>query len=241
MRNKLIKLAGSTIVAVAMASIVVTAMPQAALAAAPVKKATGSIVMSAPKQAAKFEAFQRSTNMGTVTYTNFEVADESGVFVPNLGTFSLSLTNVVDGVNQYPGPFTHTVTIDSYEPQSPTKTTFVGHGSYDADPAWTETVVGSVEGTQVKFSLIPDDAGSTYGWTEAKFVGSIASGGTMSGTAGDDYSAGRTYDWAINAAAAHSVFNYTAAVDCAQVFDATMRASAARSRPATCTQVRTWP
>ena len=51
MRNKLTKLAGSTIVAVAMASIALTAMPQAALAAAPVKKATGSIVMSGPEQA----------------------------------------------------------------------------------------------------------------------------------------------------------------------------------------------
>ena len=71
--------------------------------------------MSGPKQAATFEAFERTTNKGSVTYTDFEVADESGVFVPNLGTFTLSLTNVVDGVNQYPGPFTHAVTIDSYE------------------------------------------------------------------------------------------------------------------------------
>ena len=33
MRNKLIRLAGSTVVAIVMASIVVTAMPQAAMAA----------------------------------------------------------------------------------------------------------------------------------------------------------------------------------------------------------------
>ena len=222
MRNKMIRLMASTAVTVVMASIVVNAMPQAALAAAPAKKATGSIVMSGPKQAAKFEVFDRLTNKGSVTYSNFELADESGVFVPNLGQgLTLSLTNVNDGVTIYPGPFTHTVTIDSYEPQSPTKTTFVGHGSYDADSAWTETIVGSVEGTHVEFSLIPDDGGSKYGWTEAVFDGSVASDGTMSGTlASDDYPAGtRTYDWAI-AGAAHSVFNYTALVTCVKVVDA---------------------
>ena len=53
-----------------------------------------------------------------MTYTNFEVADESGVFVPNLGTFNLSLTNVDDGVNQYPGPFTHTVTGSPRQPET---------------------------------------------------------------------------------------------------------------------------
>ena len=100
----------------------------------------------------------------------------------------------------------------------------MGHGSYDADPAWTETIVGSVDGTHVEFSLIPDDGGSKYGWTEAKFSGSIASEGTMTGTAGDNYNIndpqGRTYGWAIDAVAAHSVFNYTAAVKCASVYAA---------------------
>jgi hypothetical protein len=195
----------------------------AAQAGPAVQKATGSIVMSNPKQAAKFEVFERSTNKGSVTYTNFEVADASGVFVPNLGTgFTLSLTNVSDGVNLYPGPFTHTITFDSYEPQSPTEITFVGHGSYDDDPAWTESIVGSVHGTQVELSLIPDDGGSKYGWTEAAFQGTIESDGTMSGTAGDNYNAptGRTYDWAIDAEAAHSVFSYKAVVDCVNVLDA---------------------
>ena len=70
MRNKLIKLAGSTIVAVAMASIALTAMPQAALAAPAVEKATGSIVMGADgqdhneKQAINFNVFERATNKG---------------------------------------------------------------------------------------------------------------------------------------------------------------------------------
>ena len=97
MRNKLTKLAGSTIVAIAMASIALTAMPQAALAAPAAEKATGSIVMGADgqdhneKQAIDFNVFERATNKGNVTYTNFQYADAgSGVWAFGDAAFDVS-------------------------------------------------------------------------------------------------------------------------------------------------------
>ena len=70
MRNKLIRLASSTIVAGVMASIVLNAMPQAAIAVPAAEKATGSIVMGAvgqdhnEKQAINFNVFETGHQQG---------------------------------------------------------------------------------------------------------------------------------------------------------------------------------
>lgn len=187
-------------------------------------KATGSVIMAEPLQAAEFNAFQSVPVKGSISYTNFELpAPDTGMFVPNVGTpLTLSITNVYfGGVLVYSGPpLTHTITFDSFTPTSSTRVTFEGHGFYDPDPTWTESISGSIEGDHIEFSIVPDDGGLKYVWTLASFVGDIAGDGSMLGTATDNYTDGvtfgRTYDWSLGAGA-HSVFSYTADVTCATV------------------------
>ena len=69
MRHKLTRLLGSTVVAVGMASIVLTAMAEAALAGPAVEKATGSIVMGTGV----------TTRSRRSTSTVFEQDDQQGL------------------------------------------------------------------------------------------------------------------------------------------------------------------
>ena len=167
MRNKLIKLAGSTIVAVAMASIALTAMPQAALAAPAAEKATGSIVMGADgqdhneKQAINFNVFERDTNKGNVTYTNFQYADEgSGVWAFGDAAFDVSFEYA--GLCQ--GACVHTLQVTDFQPLSPTSLSFEGTGFYASNPTWTETFTGTIVGNKITLTLDADDDGALYQW-----------------------------------------------------------------------------
>ena len=136
--------------AVAMASIALSAMPQAALAVPPAQKATGSIVMGADgqynneKQAINFNAFERDTNKGNVTYTNFQYADEgSGVWAFGDAAFDVSFEYA--GLCQ--GAVVH-VQVTDFQPLSPTSMSFEGTGVYASNPTWTETFTGSIVGNQ---------------------------------------------------------------------------------------------
>ena len=175
MRNKLTKLAGSTIVAVAMASIALTAMPQAALAAPAAEKATGSIVMGTgaqndEKQAINFNVFERSTNKGTVQYTNFEAADEgSGVWAFGDAAFDVSFEYA--GLCQ--GACMHTLQVTDFQPLSPTSLSFEGTGVYAPNPAWTETFTGTIVGNKITLTLDADDDGALYQWNETTLSGTI--------------------------------------------------------------------
>jgi hypothetical protein len=182
----------------------------AAQAGPAVKKATGSIVMSGPRQAASFEAFERASNKGAVTYTNFEYAvDGTGVWVP-AGTFDASF----EYAGLCNGPCVHTLTISDFEPLSPNSVSFEGTGFYAPDPAWTETFSGKIVGDQIKFKMVPDDGGTKYGWTFTKVVGTIASDGSVDGTWNDSLL--RTGIVEI-ADIGYEAFSYSAQVTCAEV------------------------
>ena len=89
------------------------------------KKATGSIVMSTPKQAITFDVFQ-SPMKGNITYTNFEYANPgSGVWVPGAttnpdGSLSLGSFDVQFSVDPEAAIVsTYTFTVNSITPLSP--------------------------------------------------------------------------------------------------------------------------
>lgn len=168
------------------------------------EKATGSIVMSGPVQAATFNAFETTPVKGSVTYTNFEyAAPGSGVWVPT-GTFDVGFF-----LAPYGGPFTHTLTVDGFTPTSPTSLQFWGHGYYYPNPAWTETFTGTITGDQIEFTMVPDDGGALYGWTWTTVTGVIAANGSVSGTWSDDLY--RTDVFEI-ASIGFEAFSYTAPV-----------------------------
>lgn len=176
--------------------------------AVPAPKTTGSIVMSNPKQAATFDAFDTNPVKGSVTYTNFEFAvDGTGVWVP-AGTFD------VDFEYQGTGPYTHVLSITGFEPGSPDSVSFTATGYYEPDPGWTETVQGTIDGDQISFTMLPDDGGLKYGWTYVDVVGTIDPDGSVAGTWSDSLtrSGGVTI-----ADIGYEAFSYTAPVTCADV------------------------
>lgn len=191
-----------------MAAAAMVVLTATAAQAVPAPKATGSIVMSNPKQAASFEAFDSQPVKGSVTYTNFEFAvDGTGVWVP-AGTFD------VDFEYLGTGPYTHVFTITGFEPLSPDSVSFTATGFYEPDPTWTETVEGTIDGDQIAFTMIPDDGGLKYGWTHTDVAGTIGPDGSVSGTWSDDLSRSGAVTIAD---VGFEVFSYTAAVTCADV------------------------
>ena len=220
MRNKLIRLLGSTVVAAVMASIVLTAMPQAALALPAVKKATGSIVMGAvgqdhnEKQAINFNVFDRTTNKGNVTYTNFQYADEgSGVWAFGDAAFDVSF----EYAGQCQGTCMHTLQVTDFQPLSPTSLSFEGTGFYASTPTWTETFTGTIVGSTIELTLDADDDGALYGWNLTKLSGTITPQGSISGTWTDDMIVSRGGSFEIAAGAVSEVFSFKTPVTCANV------------------------
>ena len=205
--------------AVAMASIALSAMPQAALAAPAAEKATGSIVMGAvgqdhnEKQAINFNAFERDTNKGNVTYTNFQYADEgSGVWAFGDAAFNVSFEYA--GLCQ--GACVHTLQVTDFQPLSPTSVSFEGTGFYASNPTWTETFTGTIVGNKIALTLDADDDGALYQWNVTTLGGTITPQGSISGTWTDDMTS-RGGSFEIAAGAVSEVFSFTTPVTCANV------------------------
>lgn len=171
--------------------------------AAGAEKTTGSVGLSGPTQYVEFNAFETVPVKGHVNYTNFDLATPgTGAWLP-AGTFD------VDFFFAGGGPYTHTLTVDSFTPLSPTSVMFSGTGFYVPTPLWTETFTGIVDGTDITLTLVPDDGGALYGWTSTSLVGTIAPDGSIAGTWSDTL--GRVDSFEI-AGAVHEVFHYVAPV-----------------------------
>lgn len=192
---------------VAAAFMLVTAT---AVQAVSVPKATGSIVMSSPKQAIDFAVFETNPVKGELTYTNFEYADPgSGVWVP--GTFDVGFYLAPFG-----GPFTHSLTTTGFTPLSPTAVEFHGTGFYAPNPSWTETFTGSIHGSHLELTLVPDDGGALYQWTWTSVSGTIAPEGSVSGTWNDSLLRSDVFTIAD---VGDEVLSYTTSPTCVQVKD----------------------
>lgn len=189
------------------AALLVLAVIGPASAGQPFTQATGGIALSAPSQYVSFSAFDYGAtgDRGTVMYTNFDYP-VAGTGVWNVGgTYPLVVT--------LGGTYTHTMTVDTVTPISPTSTRFSGTGYYNPDPSYTWTVQGMVSGSNITFDILY--TGTFAGYT-FDAVGTIAADGSMSGTATDSLLQS-PLTWATPAGSAHEVLSYTAAVSCAVV------------------------
>ena len=152
------------------------------------KKATGSIVMSTPKQAINFDVFDGQTK-GNITYTNFEYANPgSGVWVPGAttnpdGSLSLGSFDVQFSVDPDTAIVsTYTFTVNSITPLSPKSLSFSANGVQQLGP-WHGPVTGTISGSTLTFTLLEQNGAESYTLTAA---GSIA-GGSVTGTWNDNY------------------------------------------------------
>ena len=135
------------------------------------------------KQAINFNAFERDTNKGNVTYTNFQYADEgSGVWAFGDAAFDVSFEYA--GLCQ--GACVHTLQVTDFQPLSPTSLSFEGTGVYASNPTWTETFTGTIVGNKIALTLDADDDGALYQWNTTTLSGTITPQGSISGTWKDD-------------------------------------------------------
>jgi hypothetical protein len=188
------------------AALVTAALATSTVLAAPsFTQATGGIGMSSPSQYVSFNAFDYGAtgDRGTINYTNFDYT-ATGTGVWNVGgTYPLVVS--LGGAD-----YTHTMTVTTVTPISPTATLFSGTGSFIADPSYTWTVTGMVSGASISFDIV-------YTGTLAGYVfhasGTIATDGSMSGTATD--SLGRLgLTWATPSGSVHEVLSFSAPVFC---------------------------
>jgi hypothetical protein len=187
-----------------------------------VQKATGSIVMSNPKQAIDFAAFEGQTK-GSVTYTNFEYADPgSGVWVPG-ATF-----NVDFGVDPSLAIVsTYEFAVDSVTPLSPTSLAFSGSGVQQSGP-WHGPFTGKITGSTISFTLQEINGAENYTLNE---TGAIDATGAVAGTWTDNYGGGRTGTFSI-ADVGDEVFSFTTTPTCVVVNATTKTAKFGYTIPA---------
>ena len=191
----------------ASALLVTLAASAASAGPMPVPKATGSVGLTNPLQYASFNAFDYGLigDRGTVKYTNFDLA------VPGSGVWDVRGTYPL--VTTLGGSYAHVMTIDTIIPQSPTSTIFSGNGYYVLDTSYTWTVTGTVADSNISFDILYTGTAAGYMFHA---VGTIASDGSMSGTATDSLLQ-TPLTWAVPAGSVHEVFSYTAPVTCAVV------------------------
>lgn len=170
--------------------------------------ATGSVGLAAPQQYAAFNAFDYGAtgDRGTVSYTNFEFA-AAGSGVWNIGG-SHALTTFLGAA-----PYAHTMNIDTIVPTSPTSSTFSGTGFYNADPSYTWTVTGTINGSAIDYLIVYTGTSAGYSFHA---TGTIAADGSMSGSATDS-ALQEPLSWSMPAGSAFEVLSYTAQVNCAVI------------------------
>jgi hypothetical protein len=93
------------------------------------------------------------------------------------------------------GTYSHTMNISSYNPDTGA---FSGSGHYNGDAAKSWNVTGTVTGSSVTFHIVYDNVFAGY---VLDGTGTIASNGTMSGSAGPS-SFGESFTWATTSGAA---------------------------------------
>lgn len=172
---------------------------------------TGSFSLAGPAQ---YETINNvSTAGGSLSYTNFTYADPgSGVWsLPSDGS-SVALNFGLNG-----GVYSHHLTVDSIQPTSTTSFTFIGHGTYDADPGYTWTATGSVNGTNLAMHIVY--TGTNAGYT-ADVTAVINTDGSISGKALDSNS--QTLTLSTPERAAFETLDFTAPVNSGAIIDSTV-------------------
>ena len=175
-----------------------------------VPKTTGSVEMSYAHgplymSYSAFPAVSPAAAKGNVSYTSFgDPMSGTGVWVPE-GSFTIAFDN---GSH-------HALTVTSFDPTSPTSLTFSGTGYWVEGPSWTETFTGTINGSTLSLTLVPDAGVTPIYWDSLTVSGLIATLGAISGswaTVNPVYSGAFTITGGV-----HEVFHYTAPVTAATV------------------------
>jgi hypothetical protein len=112
------------------------------------------------------------------------------------------------------GGATYAMTVESFEPTSPTSVRFAGTG--DSGVGWISTFTGTVGGGQFDLAMTEINASDPTETYQLTAEGAIASDGSVAGTWADNYGSGRTGTFSISSIG-HEVFSYVAPVSSVSV------------------------
>jgi hypothetical protein len=187
----------------ALAAVLLGSVGQASAATLP--HLTGSVALAGP--ADQWAALNNiaAPGSGSLSYTNFNVADTAASGVGSLPkATAIPLSFNLDGT-----PYNHTLLVDSIQPTGLASFTFTGHGSYDADPAnYTWTAKGSVTGEALTMTLVYNGTGNPgYSATASATIDPAT--GNLIGSASS--SAGQSF--ALTGSGAFQALSFTAPVD----------------------------
>jgi len=168
----------------------------------PVPTATGSVALAGTQYVSFTASAGPGRHHGQIDYANF-MYRAFGTNVWNImGQHALVFAD--SSGTQY----AHTMKVTSITPVSTVKTTFLGTGTYNADPShYTWTVTGTVDKNVVSFKITYTGADLGY-WVSG--TGVIARDGSISGTTIDRNQAKLTFT--MPAGSAFQVLRYTAPV-----------------------------
>lgn len=163
---------------------------------------TGSVALAGPAdQYASLNNIAAPAS-GSLSYTNFNVADTaaSGVWSLPKGT-AIPLDFNLGGSD-----YNHTLIVDSIQPTGLGSFTFTGHGSYDADQSYTWNATGSVVGTTLTLHLVYTGANAGY---TVDASAAINPDGTLTGTA----TSNQGQSFTLSGSGAFQALSFTAGVN----------------------------
>jgi hypothetical protein len=187
----------------ALAAILLGTAGQASAAALP--HLTGSVALAGPADQWASLNNIAAPGSGSLSYTNFNVADSAASGVGSLpkGT-AIPLSFNLDGT-----PYNHTLIVDSIQPTGLASFTFTGHGSWDGDAKdYTWTATGSVTGEALTMHLVYTGTGNP-GYTVDASATIDPATGTLTGTASS--SAGQSFT--LTGSGAFQALSFNAPVD----------------------------
>jgi hypothetical protein len=163
---------------------------------------TGSVALAGP--ADQYAALNNiaAPNLGSLSYTNFNVADSAAS-----GVWSLPKASPVEIDFGLGGNYPHHMTVASIQPTGLGSFTFTAHGSYDPDQSYTWDATGSVSDTALSLHLVY--TGSNAGYS-VDASGTIAGDGSVSGSATS--SAGQNLTMAMGPGSLFQALSFTAPV-----------------------------
>jgi hypothetical protein len=166
---------------VAASVVIVPVVTATTASAASPPHLTGSVNLDNPDQYVAFNNIS-GTSSGSLTYTNFTYPD------PGSGVWSLPQGTPINyTVSVGAAYFNHTLIVDSIEPNGASALSFTGHGFWadlyaNGAPVYNWTATGTVSGTSLKMHIVYTTGNPGY---TADLTGTVASGGSVSGTATD--------------------------------------------------------
>ena len=193
--------------------------------AAPPREASGSVELGNPLQYEQFLALQGFGRFhGDVDYTNWTYAEpSSGVWAPAAGSHALVVT--------YQGSqYAHTLNGGlKLVAKSPERLAFSGSGEYNGQTGATWAISGQVAKGKIKATITYN--GTLQPGYKVTFAGTVASDGSVSGTA--ESSQGQALTFTMPAGSFVSVLHYIAPIQADQIqrHDATFRFTIPASVP----------